>query len=120
MIRTTIIVAALVLLSACTATHERPMNKGEQTIASKQVLAMLDAEGGTIDTRETEKVKCVRNRLVGTHRVTRVCYTLAEYKTMIKKNQDAYYENFGASKCLSRETCRNRPLVTQESFGRPN
>jgi len=117
MTRAVILVACLTLMSGCIATHERPMNKGEDTIVSNQVLAMMESNGGSLDTRETERVKCVRNRMIGTHMVTRVCYTLDEYNEMVTQNQQAYLAKFGASKCLDRDLCRNRqPVILAPDF----
>lgn len=86
---------ALLLLTGCVATHERPMNEVEDTIVSNQVLAMVDEAGGELDIREEPKVRCERIRLTGTHMVTRHCYTLAESARSSEQTQNAYYRRYG-------------------------
>ena len=107
--RTLITLTAAVVMAGCAATHDRPMNKGEKTIVSDKVLAMVEENGGKLDIRKTDNVKCVRNRLVGSHMVQRVCYTLEEFEALAANNKKAYYARFGANKCLDQARgCRNR------------
>ncbi|MEM9305271.1 MAG: hypothetical protein AAGE01_24395, partial [Pseudomonadota bacterium] len=80
--RTLALGAATLFLSACIATHERPMNEGEKTIVSDAVAQKVDDAGGRLDIRDDDTVICDRFKRTGTHMVTRVCYTLAEKRAL--------------------------------------
>ncbi|MEM9529974.1 MAG: hypothetical protein AAGA23_03585 [Pseudomonadota bacterium] len=98
-------ILAAAALTACMAKHERPMNEGEKTIVSDQVLAMVDEAGGELDIREKKNVRCQRIRITGTHMVTRLCYTSEEEKKIAERTQEEYYRRFGPQKCLSGANC---------------
>lgn len=97
-------VLAFAMLGACIATHERSMNAGEKTLVSDEVLAMVEENDGSLDIREHDNVRCERLRLVGTHMVTRLCYTTEEEKKMAEESRKKYYGRFGAPKCLDQSS----------------
>ena len=59
-------------LSACVSQNERLNNRSEDTLLSPDVKDLLAENDGLLDTREHEKVRCKRIRIVGSHRVTRL------------------------------------------------
>lgn len=100
-----IAIFTLIALAGCSnmdtmQTDKRPMNAGETTLVSDQVLAMVDANGGSLDTREHNEVKCKRVKIVGTHIHRRFCYTTEEERQMAEETADRYYARFGLPKCL--------------------
>ena len=74
----------------------------EKTMVSDRVLAMVDENGGRLDIREHEDVRCKRIRLTGSHLVTRLCYTREEEEAMEKASRDKTIDRFGKIKCLDR------------------
>ena len=92
---------ACLLLSGCLATHERPLNQGERTALSNDVAALLEEDfDGEIDIREEPEIRCVRHKRVGTHMVTRHCYTLGEQEQMARQSQDGVRDRFAKQPCL--------------------
>jgi len=87
-------------LSACISQEQRRVNRSENTILSQDVDKLLAENDGVIDTRNHPNVGCTRVRLVGTHRVTRFCYTTQEEKEAAEANETAYYGRFGPQRCL--------------------
>ena len=76
-------------LSACAATHDRPMRASEKTLLSEEVgERLLAAEDGKLDIRDQKDIRCERVRTTGSHMVTRVCYTLGEDEDMSQYSQD--------------------------------
>lgn len=96
--------APLVLLAAgCVSTQDRPMNFGEKTYVSDDVREIVaNSESGSVDTREYSNIRCRRYKLVGTHMVTRYCYTSEEEEEMAKNSQDKMRDRFGKQSCLDR------------------
>ncbi len=90
-----ILLVSVLLLAGCLATHDRPMNESEETIASRTVMAMVEDAGGTLDTREDPKVRCERIRITGTHMVTRMCFTEDEARWSQEETMNRYYRRFG-------------------------
>ena len=98
----TFAVVVILFVSGCksVATHERPMNESEPTMVSQRVAAMLDENGGTLDTREHDNVRCERIKITGSHMVTRLCFTKEEETDSIADNQNKMRDRFGMMKCL--------------------
>jgi hypothetical protein len=95
-----------IFLTGCHAKHSRVMNKGEETLVSDQVRALvMAADDGLLDIRGEEKVRCERIRIVGTHMVKRLCYTTDEEEEMAHKTREEYFKSFGFQKCVDRSAC---------------
>ena len=100
----TLLTAAL--LCGCLAKHSRMLNEGEKTLVSADVRELvLAAEDGLLDIREHKNIRCERIRIVGTHLLTRLCFTKEESREMARKTQEEYWKAFGFTKCLS-DNCR--------------
>lgn len=80
-------VAIILSLTACVSTNERMGNRSEDTLISPEVERLLADNDGYLDTREHTNVRCARVRLVGTHRITKHCYTLEEDEAMRLRTQ---------------------------------
>lgn len=114
--------AGIIGLTGCVATHERPMNDGERTFVSEDVAALLDDNDGTVDTREYPDILCRRYKLVGTHMVTRVCYSRDEDEEMAKDTGNRIRDRWGAQKCLSQTSvaCQSGLEGPRTGTRRPN
>lgn len=90
-----------VFLAGCISTQQRPMNHGEDTSVSMEVAQLLEQDiDGEIDIREHPEVRCVRHKRVGTHMVTRHCYTRGEQDQIARESQDGMRDRFGKQVCL--------------------
>ncbi|MEM9302518.1 MAG: hypothetical protein AAGE01_10430 [Pseudomonadota bacterium] len=83
-----IAILAVLVLTACTATHERPMRASEKTLLSEDVSQRLAENDGMLDTRKEKDIRCDRIKITGSHLVTRVCYTLGEDEDSSQMSQD--------------------------------
>ena len=79
------VICLCTLLTACVTAEQRLNNRSERTLLSAKVHTLLDESNGTLDTREHADVGCERIRIVGSHLVTRFCYTSEEDKEMGEK-----------------------------------
>lgn len=99
----TLLCCAAVALAGCISTQDRPMNHGEQTMVSDDVRTLVEeSKDGQIDTREFPDIRCRRFKLVGTHMVTRYCYSAREEEEALAENQDKMRDRWGKLKCLDR------------------
>lgn len=103
-LKTFFVLGLCIALTACVSQDKRLNNKSEDTLVSAKVLTMVEANDGTLDARDHDNVKCKRLRIVGSHRVTRFCYTSEEEKAMAQKAKDKYLDRFGPQKCLDRSS----------------
>ncbi len=92
-------VGTIALASGCVGLDERPMNAGEDTLVSKNVLSMVEQNNGRLDTREHANVGCKRIKLTGSHIHTRICYTTEEERLQAEHTADEYYRRFGSFGC---------------------
>lgn len=86
--RTTITLALCFGLAACVSKQDRPMRYSEDTVLSQEVSKRLDEQDGELDVREHEDIRCERIRIVGTHMITRHCYTLGESAATADRNRN--------------------------------
>lgn len=91
-----------VLLTGCLGTHVRPMNRGEKTVVSDDVEALLAVSDGAIDTRDFPDIRCRRYKTVGTHMITRYCYFKQEEEDSSQMNRDGMLDTWGRVPCVSR------------------
>ncbi len=104
----------VVLSVGCVSTQDRPMNKSEKTVLSEAVAEIVaEDQDGIVDIREHKQVRCTRFKRVGTHMVTRHCYTIGEEEESQLANQNRMRDRFGKMDCLDQTlsgACSNAAL----------
>lgn len=81
---------ALLLMAGCAATPTDP-NAGK-LYASEGVRNILDEKGvDSLDTEEEPRIKCVREKILGSHRVQRTCMTVDEWDAREQDTQRDLY-----------------------------
>ncbi|MEM9302562.1 MAG: hypothetical protein AAGE01_10650 [Pseudomonadota bacterium] len=105
--RSTALLLAL-MTAGCAATHDRPMNLGERTHVSPNVAQLVaDAPDAAVDIRDRPEIRCTRFKRVGTHMVSRHCYTVAEAEASEGETRAEMQDRFGKQQCLNRSlACR--------------
>lgn len=114
MFRKALLAAAVAATVGCASTQDRPMNSGELTYASQEVRKRVnESKDGILDVRQHSDIRCRRFKRVGTHMVTRVCYTKEEEEALTNATQDTVRDRFGKQSCLDRTlggACSNAAL----------
>jgi len=91
------LLAVLVHLSGCSIVPP-DVNRGE-LVASAGVRQIF--EDGELDAIEAgERVRCERQRRVGTHRVTRLCMTIAEWEDHDRRLQETLRQREMLNRCV--------------------
>lgn len=80
----------LLALAGCTAT---PVDHNQgQLYASEGVKKILDEEGvDSLDTEEEPRIKCVREKILGSHRIQKTCMTIDEWEARQEDTQRDLY-----------------------------
>ncbi|MEM9533690.1 MAG: hypothetical protein AAGA23_22400 [Pseudomonadota bacterium] len=84
------IAAASLLLAGCQSVPVDANQTGELVVSRGVAEYFEDEETDQVVAGQGNDIKCIRERRVGTHMVTRICRTKSEWAAMYRQTQDVH------------------------------